>query len=295
MSDIRSMTGMGLAQKSTGEFDISVKVQTVNSRYFDINMRMPSAYNIFEIDLRNTAREYVSRGKVDVYFDIRDLREDSVEPVLNKGVVNAVISAVNELPTLETVDKNISAASLISFHHALKLEPRDLEDPEAFKADMRKVLVQALEQLVTNRTEEGRRLVDDISQRIERCGKLLEAINESAETIKKEYKDRLHERIKEILESDDIDEGRLEQEVAYLVDRADVTEEIVRFRSHMQRFGEIIGDGGEVGKKLDFLMQEMNREINTIGSKAKSLDINRVVVDIKSELEKVREEVQNIE
>jgi uncharacterized protein (TIGR00255 family) len=295
MSIIRSMTGFGVAKKLSQELDISIKIQTVNSRYCDINIRMPSVYNMYEIGIRNAIRKHVSRGKVDVYLEIRDLREDSVVPVLNKAVVNAIVTVLEDIPNLSSIDKTLNVGTLLNFHQALKLENKEFDNPEEFESLLLECVEDALLQLLENRANEGSTLVLDIQSRIGTCSKLLEEISNHSRQIKLEYKDKLHERISEILESEDVDEGRLEQEVAFLVDRADITEEIVRFRSHLERFGEIITKGGEVGKKLDFLMQELNREINTIGSKAKSLEVNRIVVDVKSELEKVREQVQNIE
>lgn len=295
MTEICSMTGLGVASGANQDFEIGLKVQSVNSRYLDINIRMPSTYNEFEAELRDEMRKSVSRGKVDAYLDIRDLREDGVEPKVNLPLAKAYLDAVEQLPGAKQLNRTVNAADLLSYPHLLKLEPRQLDDAESFRKLLIGVMSDAMKQLRGSREKEAARLVEDMSVRMKKCSDMLDDIDSLSEDIKSGYKQKIQERITELLESEDLDEGRLEQEVAFLVDRSDITEELVRFRSHAESFHDIISKGGEAGKKLDFLMQELNREINTIGSKSKSAEINRSVVDVKAELEKVREQVQNIE
>jgi len=292
---IYSMTGVGVGSESNGEFEVSVKVQSVNSRYLDLNIRMPSAYNQFETRLRELVRNYVTRGKVDVFIEIRDLRDDAIKPVLNDSIVRAYLSAVESLPEHAKLDTTVTATSLLSYPQALRMEASEIADEEAFVSHLCAVLKTAVEEFVENRAVEGERMLNDMRSRMETCKQCLDNIESNVDLIKSEYLQKMRDRIAELIDLETLDEGRLEQEVAYLLDKSDITEELVRFRSHMTRFEEILAGDGEKGKKLDFLLQEFGRETNTIGSKSRNIEISRYVVDIKSELEKIREQVQNIE
>lgn len=292
---IKSMTGAGRGRKTTDKFDITIRAQSVNSRYLDVNVRMSSAYADFENDIRQLCREKLGRGKVDINIDIRDLREDAYSANLNDAIVGAYLEAANKLAGLPEVDRTVNAANVLTFPHALKLEPKELDEPEAFKADLLEAVGDAITDLIKSRTAEGERTQADIRNRIASCESQLDIVVKLTGDVKAEYLQKIRDRIEEMLGNHELDETRLEQEVAFLVDKSDISEEITRLKSHFEAMDSLLNSEGTVGKKLDFTVQEMNREVNTIGSKSKNIEIARAVIEMKSEIEKIREQVQNVE
>ena len=294
-SIIKSMTGAGTGRNSNNDFDITIKAQSVNSRFLDVNIRLHHIYSQYEQLIRQTTRSLLGRGKVDINVDIRDLREDAINPVINQQVLDAYIQAIKTLSGEDVVAPDVRASAILSFPHAVKMEPRELDNIEEFEALLNNTLEQAVADLVIARGKEGAKLKQDIEKRIEICKISLVEIEKNAGRIKEDYYKKIKERVLELMEQTELDEGRLEQEVAFLSDRSDITEEIVRLKAHFERMYDFFKETEPVGKKMDFLVQEMNREINTIGSKSKNADISKYVIEIKSEIERIREQVQNIE
>ena len=292
---IRSMTGIGNCHKSNDDFDIRLKIQSVNSRYLDTNFRLHYIYSAFENDIRRIVNFKLGRGKLDLSFDIRDMRENSVKANLNESIISAYLSAAKEISKNKNVNKKVDVSQIIAFPHAVKLQTEAPDNDESFKKLLLEVTEAAIEDLIKSRELEGEKLTVDISSRLDICKQKIDAIEELTKDVKAEHILKIKDRIQEMLENVELDQQRLEQEVAFLVDRGDITEEIVRFNSHIDSMKELLKSDEVIGKKLDFTVQELNREINTVGSKTKKIEISRNVIEVKSELEKIREQVQNIE
>lgn len=296
MSAVRSMTGIGSARTGDGLFEIAVKAQSVNGRFLDVNIRMSNVWSEYENGLRQLAHDHLHRGKVDITVEIRDLREDAISATFNRAVVNAYLEAAASLRDREEIDPEIEVMDLIAMPQVVRLEPKAPPDPEKFSALLRETVTAALRDLVSARETEGATLVADMDTRLGHCLEQLRIIESHAATVKQELLQKLRDRLTELTGGTvQLDPMRLEQEVALLADRGDITEELVRFASHIEGMRALLGEGTAVGKKLDFTTQELNREVNTIGSKSRNVEISRAVIEIKSELEKIREQVQNVE
>ena len=292
---ISSMTGVGSARRLNDQFDISVRVRSLNSRYLDLTIRMPQLYYEFEYPLRRRCLEILGRGKVDIHVEVRDLRSDVLKASFNLRLVEAVLEAAEFLRERPDVSGEFDPSALLSLPDVLSVEPAELDDPERFRRELERAAESAIAEMAGMRASEGEKIRDDIEERLGRCEAELSGIEESADQVRTEHLDRLRKRIKELTGGVEIDALRLEQEAVLLADRSDVTEETVRLRSHFGQMRGLLDVDGIVGKKLDFLVQEMNREINTIGSKSKNIEFSHAVIEIKSELEKIREQVQNVE
>ncbi len=292
---ISSMTGVGSARRLNDQFDISVRVRSLNSRYLDLTIRMPQLYYEFEYPLRRRCLEILGRGKVDIHVEVRDLRSDVLKASFNLRLVEAVLEAAEFLRERPDVSGEFDPSALLSLPDVLSVEPAELDDPERFRRELERAAESAIAEMAGMRASEGEKIRDDIEERLGRCEAELSGIEESADQVRTEHLDRLRKRIKELTGGVEIDALRLEQEAVLLADRSDVTEETVRLRSHFGQMRGLLDVDGIVGKKLDFLVQEMNREINTIGSKSKNIKFSHAVIEIKSELEKIREQVQNVE
>jgi len=289
------MTGVGSARRLNDQFDISVRVRSLNSRYLDLTIRMPQLYYEFEYPLRRRCLEILGRGKVDIHVEVRDLRSDVLKASFNLRLVEAVLEAAEFLRERPDVSGEFDPSALLSLPDVLSVEPAELDDPERFRRELERAAESAIAEMAGMRASEGEKIRDDIEERLGRCEAELSGIEESADQVRTEHLDRLRKRIKELTGGVEIDALRLEQEAVLLADRSDVTEETVRLRSHFGQMRGLLDVDGIVGKKLDFLVQEMNREINTIGSKSKNIEFSHAVIEIKSELEKIREQVQNVE
>jgi len=289
------MTGVGSARRLNDQFDISVRVRSLNSRYLDLTIRMPQLYYEFEYPLRRRCLEILGRGKVDIHVEVRDLRSDVLKASFNLRLVEAVLEAAEFLRERPDVSGEFDPSALLSLPDVLSVEPAELDDPERFRRELERAAESAIAEMAGMRASEGEKIRDDIEERLGRCEAELSGIEESADQVRTEHLDRLRKRIKELTGGVEIDALRLEQEAVLLADRSDVTEETVRLRSHFGQMRGLLDVDGIVGKKLDFLVQEMNREINTIGSKSKNIKFSHAVIEIKSELEKIREQVQNVE
>jgi uncharacterized protein (TIGR00255 family) len=292
---IRSMTGIGSATRNDSTFEVTVRAQTVNSRYLDINVRLHHTYSEYEHVITQLCRKKLSRGKVDFFFDIRDLRDDTVEAKLNEPLIYAYMDAVTQVTKFANVENRISPSSLLAFPHVLKVEAKKIDDVDSFKAFLLSVTEEALDDLIQSRSQEGEKIAVDIDERLELCSGWKDKIDALSETVKKENHNRIKLRIEELIGKPELNQDRLEQEVAYMADKADISEEVQRFSGHLEEMHNLLQSEKTLGKKLDFTVQELNREVNTMGSKSRNIEISRLVIDIKAELEKVREQVQNVE
>ncbi|OLR55402.1 YicC family protein [Hornefia porci] len=293
---IKSMTGFGRGEFSDGKRSVTVEIRTVNHRYCDIAVRMPRRYSFVEDKVRKTIREKISRGKADVSVLVENITESDVTIRLNEPVADQYIENLNRLKNEFRLDGEISLSLIAQMPEVLKQIP-DVEDEDEMTRCILTPVLQAVENLEEMRAAEGRKLAQDLLMRADLIRGLVSRIETKADDVPKEYAKRLRDRIGELLEgSVEIPEDRIMVEAAIFADKCNITEELTRLKSHMDQMKTIITEGsGADGKKLDFLVQEMNREANTIGSKANSLEITSLMLQIKAEIEKIREQVQNIE
>lgn len=291
---IRSMTGFGRCQKEINGMLISVEIKSVNHRYFEFSSRVPRAYSFLEEKLKSFVQGKVARGKIECYVSIESLDDNSAEVLVNHTLAKAYVDALNDIAQRYGVKNDISAGMVSRYPDVLLVRKGDVEDDFVWES-VKSVLEQAIESFVKMREIEGIKLKDDVHSRgkfILDCVSFIE--ERSPETVK-EYNEKLCARLNELLENTQFDEQRLITEAAIFADKIAVDEETVRLRSHIEQLNTFLNANEAIGRKMDFLIQEINREANTIGSKASNVDIARKVVEIKAQVEKIREQVQNIE
>ena len=291
---IRSMTGFGRAQKTIDGRDITVEVKSVNHRFFEFSCRVPRAYGYLEGKLKGYLQGRISRGKVDVGVIVVNADGANANIEINYELAKSYTTGLRELGEKLNIKDDLSL-STISHFSDIFIVKKGLEDEETIWDSVREVLDDASEKFVQMRAAEGENLKADCEARLDSIEKSLAFIESRSPTVVQEYRDRLYNKLKDILVDKNIDEQRILTEAAIFSEKTAVDEETVRLHSHIAQFRNIITLREPVGRKLDFLVQEFNREINTIGSKAQDLEIARVVVDMKSEIEKIREQIQNIE
>lgn len=291
---IRSMTGYGRGRAELNGRDITVEIRSVNNRFLDCTVKMPHAYAFAEDAVKTRIKSGVARGKLDVYVTILSVGADKPVIALNESVAESYISALRQLRDKYDLRDDISVMNISRFPDVLSVTKEE-EDVESLTADICSVLDSALESYTAMRETEGEKLKADIEGRLDTILDFTSKVEErSPETVSK-YRERLEAKLREVLENNSIDESRIVTEAAILADKIAVDEETVRLRSHVSQLRGMLEEGGAIGRKADFLIQEFNREANTIGSKCTDLDISKVVVNIKAEIEKIREQVQNIE
>ncbi len=291
---VKSMTGFGRSTEKINNLDVTVEIRAVNHRYFEFNCRIPRAYQFLEESLKTLCQKSITRGKVELSVIIEDNSENSMVVELNEAYANAYIKALGELSKKYHIKNDIKASTLAGNNEIFKTRRTVLPD-EVIEEAVTTVTEKAIESFVSMRETEGERLKADILSRTETIlGKVAEVENRSPETVKA-YREKLEQKIRDLLADAKVDEQRLITETAIFADKVAVDEETVRLRSHIKQLSTLLGGDEPVGKKLDFIVQEMNRETNTIGSKAQDIEIAHIVVDIKSEIEKIREQIQNIE
>ena len=293
---VKSMTGFGRGEFNDGKRNIVVEIKSVNHRYCDIQVRMPRRYSFAEDAIKNTIKKYVNRGKFDVTMSVEYIAESDIRVDLNRPLVQQYIDNMNILRDEYGVNGDITLELISGMPEVLK-QVSDVENEDEIRANIIKATEAAAANLVKMREAEGEKLAKDLVERADIIKDMVNDISVKAAALPGIYKEKLKARINDLLDGvAEISEERLAQEVALFADKADITEEITRLRSHMDQMKSIIGEStGADGKKLDFLVQEMNREANTIGSKANDLGITEIMLKIKSEVEKIREQVQNIE
>ncbi len=293
---IRSMTGFGRGEYNDGVRSVTCEIKSVNHRYNDISVRLPRRYSFAEDKVKKAIRQDIKRGKVDVSIMVENLTESDITIRLNEPVAEQYVDSLYRLKENFNLSGDIDVNLVAGLPEVLKQVP-DVEDEEEMIRCILAPVKEASENLRRMREKEGEKLSEDLLMRADLIKDLVSEIEERSENVPKEYAARLKERISEMLEdSVEIPEDRIMVEAAIFADKCNITEELTRLRSHMDQMKEIITTStGADGKKLDFLVQEMNREANTIGSKANDLEITRLMLQIKAEVEKIREQVQNIE
>ncbi len=297
---IRSMTGYGRAQQIIDGRDILVEIKAVNHRFFEFSVRAPRAYGYLEEKLKSFIQGSVSRGKVEVNVTITTLEGSDAKVVINHELaasyvkeLRALAASLEQREGLSVVD-DLSLSALSRFSDIFTVS-KELPEEETIWQSVKTVAQSALDSFVAMRETEGMRLKEDILSRLAFISDAVKKVEARSPQTVAEYRERLYQKMCEILQDKNIDESRLLTEAAIYADRVCVDEETVRLHSHLAQFAQLLDAGGQTGRKLDFLVQEMNREANTIGSKAQDVEIARVVVDIKAEIEKIREQIQNIE
>lgn len=291
---IKSMTGYGRAQGSFSGGDITVEVKSVNNRYLDCGVKLPRGYVYLEEGVKSQVQKAISRGKVDVFITINAAGADNVKISVNEPVAKGYIDAMRRLVQEYGIQDDISASAISKFSDVFLVEKQEQDENEV-KSAISGVVAEALGAFDAMRTREGEALKTDLLQKAEGILTLVSKVEERSPITVKAYRERLTAKMQEVLEDRQIDEARIIQEAAIYADKVAVDEETVRLRSHVDQLQNMLSEGGVIGRKLDFLMQEMNREANTIGSKGNDVEQARNVVNIKSELEKIREQIQNIE
>lgn len=294
---IRSMTGYGRGEGAYEGVNITIELRSVNNRYLDCSVKMPRTYIFAEEALKERVQNKVGRGKVDVFVNITHTGGEALSVTVNEELAKGYISALwrlYELGNGQTVKMDYSATELARFPDVLMVEKQE-EDMDSMKAQMLEVLDLAIEDFNSMRTREGAKLAADILNRADAIESMTAMVEQRSPQTVSEYRARLEAKMQEVLQNVQIEQSRLLTEAAIFADKVAVDEETVRLRSHLEQLRGMLDNGGAVGRKLDFLIQEFNREANTIGSKCNDIEITRTVVDIKAEIEKIREQVQNIE
>jgi uncharacterized protein (TIGR00255 family) len=294
---VKSMTGYGRARKTLNGRDITVEVRSVNNRYLDCSVKMPRAYIFAEDAVKSLVQKSVSRGKVDVFVTVDALGAEETVVAVNEPLAKSYIAALKKLYDLgggSWVKSSCYATDLARLPDVLTITKAE-EDLDSLSADLCAVLEEALSAHAAMRETEGRRLAGDILGRLDTIEAITGRVEERSPRTVAEYREKLLSRMQEVLQSTTVDESRILTEAAIFADKVAVDEETVRLRSHLSQLREMLAGGEPVGRKLDFLIQEVNRESNTIGSKCSDVQIARDVVELKAEIEKIREQVQNIE
>ncbi|MBQ1516572.1 MAG: YicC family protein [Clostridia bacterium] len=291
---VRSMTGYGRSETTGSVRDISVEMKSVNHRYFEVNTRVTRGYGFIEDRLKKYLQTKISRGKVDVYVSIGLAEDEEADVTVNHNLAKGYINALRELGSVYGLPDDITITSVAKYSDIFSVHKK-AEDEEKVWSEVKPVLDEALNDFLNMREAEGERLKADVMSRAETILSIVKEIEERSPQTVIEYKQKLTERINELLENAAVDEQRIATEAAIFADKIAVDEETVRLRSHFEQMKEIFAKGGAIGRKLDFIVQEMNREANTIGSKVTDAQLAHKVVDIKAEIEKIREQIQNIE
>lgn len=291
---VKSMTGYGRARQERNGRNITVEVRSVNNRYLDCTVKMPRAYIFAEDAMKALVQKYISRGKVDVFVTVDAVTADQTVVQVNEPLARSYYQALSRLREMFSLEDELSASTLARFPDVLAVTKAE-EDLEMISADICAVLEEALTAHRQMRSVEGEKLFSDIAGRADTIEGVVAKVEERSPQTVSEYRARLEAKMREVLQSTTIDESRILTEAAIFADKIAVDEETVRLRSHLSQLRTMLSGDEPVGRKLDFLIQEVNRECNTIGSKCNDLTIARDVVNMKAEVEKIREQVQNIE
>ncbi len=291
---LRSMTGYGRSQKILGGRDILVEIRSVNHRYYEYSSRIPRSYNYIDEKLKALLKTSVSRGKIEVAVTINNIEGKDTEIAINKGVAEGYVTALRSVSEELGLVDDITLSKLIKLPDVFSVQ-KTPDDEEQIWKDVSEVTAEALAKFVEMRQVEGERLRSDVIEKADNILSMVGCVEEISPQTVENYRNRLFKKISEILEDKNIDEQRILTEAAVFADKVAVDEETVRLRSHISQLKTMLDSDEPVGRKLDFIVQEMNREVNTIGSKAQDLNVTKYVVDMKSEIEKIREQIQNIE
>ncbi len=291
---VYSMTGYGKVNEVINGRDITVEIKSVNHRYFEYSSRIPRIFFVLDDKIKKEVSKRVSRGKIEVSLSIRNIETSSVNLSTDIPLAKSYLEAINDIATELSLNKIEDVMQIVRYEGVLT-PVKNEEDTDALWQDVLIILNKTLDEFVNMRKIEGEKLKEDITSRLETIKNITNTIEKSAPERVNDYTQKLFTRLKTILEDKQIDESRILTEAAIFADKTAVDEEITRLNSHILQYEEILKDTKPQGRKLDFLTQELNREANTIGSKSNDIEITRLVVDIKSEIEKIREQIQNIE
>nr|WP_244969133.1 YicC/YloC family endoribonuclease [Tissierella praeacuta] len=289
------MTGFGRGESSNEVYNFKVEIKAVNHRYNDIVVKMPRHISYLEENVKKIIKTEINRGKIDVYINLDYINESAIDIKVDIPLAKSYKYVLEKLSEELELEENIRLFNILGLSEIIKTERKELDEDIAWTC-LKEALNMALRDIMNMKVVEGEELKNDMISKLDRIETIVLEIEERSPLVVLEYKGKLRERIGELLDKDiNIDEDRIASEVAIFADKSNINEEIVRLKSHVKQFLSILNEKDAIGRKLDFLIQEMNREINTIGSKANDMLISQNVVEIKSELEKIREQVQNIE
>ena len=291
---IKSMTGYGSAKGTVEGLQITVELKSVNNRYLDASVRLPRSFLFAEDTVKSAVQRHITRGKVDVFVSVDSTEAGDMTVKVNEALLRGYLEALRHIAAEYSLQDDATALSLSRFPDVLTVEKKDL-DADAIAAGIETIAEKALEDFDAMRIREGAKLREDVLARLETIEALVETVERESPKTVAEYRARLEAKMAEVLGTAGIDENRILAEAAIFADHIAVDEETVRLRSHMSQLKTMIDGSSPTGRKIDFLIQEFNREANTIGSKCQNSDIAHVVVDLKSEIEKIREQIQNIE
>lgn len=290
---IRSMTGFGRSIYEIDGRTYTVEIKSVNHKYNDINVRLPRFLNVLEDDIRKQIQKSISRGKIDVFISFENYSDKGVNIKINKPLAKEYLQELKSLSEENGVPFELSIIDVSKLPDILKMEENGDED--LISSELKIALTEAINNFVDMRVKEGEKLAEDMKNRIDWIEVKVGEIAKYSSTLVEEYIEKLQTRVKELMKTDVVDETRLAQEIVIYSDKCSIEEELTRLKSHINQFNDLLRGSSPIGKKFDFLVQEMNREINTIGSKANCLEITNRVIDIKTEIENIREQIQNIE
>ena len=291
---IKSMTGFGRCEISEGSKKLTVEMKSVNHRYLDVNMKMPKKLNFFDASIRNLLKNYIQRGKVDLFITYEDTAETNFSLKYNQELAGEYLKYLRQMAEEFGLEDDIRVSTLSRYPEVLSMEEVQTDEEELWIL-LEKALTGACKQFVDTRIKEGENLKRDLLEKLEHMLVNVDFISRRSPQIISEYRKKLEDKVKELLADSHIEESRLATEVTIFADKICVDEEIVRLRSHIEHTKTTLESGGAEGRKLDFIAQEMNREANTILSKANDLEVSNCAIELKTEIEKVREQIQNIE
>ena len=291
---IKSMTGFGRCEVLKDSRKFTVELKSVNHRYLDVNIRMPKKLNFFETSIRTLLKSYADRGKVDIFITYEDLSQSQVSVKYNAALAAEYLKYLNQMAEEFSLDNDVRVSTLSRYPEVFTMEECSEDEDELWNG-LKEALEGAFSQFVEMRTKEGERLKEDILLKLDLLSEQIRFIEERSPQIIAEYRTKLEEKMRELLEDTQIDDNRIAAEVILFADKICTDEEVVRLKSHIQHMKETLEESNGIGRKLDFIAQEMNREANTILSKANDLDISYRANSLKTEIEKIREQIQNIE
>ena len=291
---IKSMTGFGRCEVLKDSRKFTVELKSVNHRYLDVNIRMPKKLNFFETSIRTLLKSYADRGKVDIFITYEDLSQSQVSVKYNAALAAEYLKYLNQMAEEFSLDNDVRVSTLSRYPEVFTMEECSEDEDELWNG-LKEALEGAFSQFVEMRTKEGERLKEDILLKLDLLSEQIRFIEERSPQIIAEYRTKLEEKMRELLEDTQIDDNRIAAEVILFADKICTDEEVVRLKSHIQHMKVTLEESNGIGRKLDFIAQEMNREANTILSKANDLDISNRAISLKTEIEKIREQIQNIE
>ncbi|MBQ2320398.1 MAG: YicC family protein [Lachnospiraceae bacterium] len=291
---IKSMTGFGHSERESRDYKISAEIKSVNHRYCDLNIKLPKKFNAYENDIRNIVKKYAARGKIDVYISYENYSEAKTIVKYNSGVAKGYMDAIIKASEEFSIEPSITSSLLVRFPDVISLEDEEIDSDEIFKA-LAYVVEEACKNFLESREREGSHLYKDINDKLDYINGIVEEIEKRSPEIIKEYRTKIENKVAELLGDTKIDESVLATEITIFADKVCVDEETVRLHSHINSMRETLSKDEPIGRKLDFISQELNRESNTILSKANDVEVSSKAIDLKTEIEKIREQIQNIE